>query len=86
MRARIVITVLLLYIAVMPVAVHAGQATAVPQVGVLLPVQRADYDEAKDPLKVAFIFELIVNARTATSLGLSIPNSILISANEMSGA
>jgi putative ABC transport system substrate-binding protein len=49
------ITVFVLYIFAVPVAVRAGQANTVPEVGVLLPVQRADYDEAKDPLKAAFM-------------------------------
>jgi putative ABC transport system substrate-binding protein len=35
------------------------------------------------PIEEPTTFELIVNARTAALLGLSIPNSILISANEM---
>ena len=55
MRAPMLITVFLLYMVAMPVAVQAGQAKAVPEVGVLLPVQRADYDEAKDPNMAAFM-------------------------------
>jgi putative tryptophan/tyrosine transport system substrate-binding protein len=55
MRAPMLITILLLSLTATPVAIHAEQARAVPQVGVLLPVQRADYDEAKDPLKAAFM-------------------------------
>src|SRR5271170_372494 len=54
MRAPMMITVLLLSIAI-PVVIHAGQGGTVPQVGVLLPMQRADYDETKDPNKVAFM-------------------------------
>src|SRR5271169_751287 len=55
MRAPILTAVFVLYSFAMPVAIHAEQARSVPQVGVLLPVQRADYDEAKDPLKAAFM-------------------------------
>ncbi len=55
MRAPMPIAVLLFYIVAISGAVHAEQARAVPQVGILLPVQRADYDEAKDPLKAAFM-------------------------------
>ena len=55
MRAPMLITILLLSLTATPVTIHAEQARAVPQVGVLLPVQRADYDEAKDPLKAAFM-------------------------------
>jgi putative tryptophan/tyrosine transport system substrate-binding protein len=55
MRAPMLITILLLSLTATPVAIHAEQARAVPQVGVLLPVQRADYNEAKDPLKAAFM-------------------------------
>jgi hypothetical protein len=55
MRAPIAITVLSLYIVAMPVSVQAEQARAMPEVGMLLPLQRADYDEAKDPNKVEFM-------------------------------
>ena len=55
MRAPMLITILLFSSTATPVAIHAEQARAVPQVGVLLPVQRADYDDAKDPLKAAFL-------------------------------
>jgi len=55
MRAPMLITILLLSLTATPVAIHAEQARSVPQVGVLLPVQRADYDDAKDPLKTAFM-------------------------------
>jgi putative ABC transport system substrate-binding protein len=55
MRAPMPIAVLLIHIVTMPVAVQAEQARAVPEVGVLLPIQRADFDEAKDPNKVAFM-------------------------------
>src|SRR3984885_14073250 len=44
MRALMLITVVVLYVVAMPVAIQAGQASAVPEVGVLLPVQRADTD------------------------------------------
>jgi putative tryptophan/tyrosine transport system substrate-binding protein len=44
MRALMLITVFVLYVVAMPVATQAGQARAVPEVGVLLPVQRADTD------------------------------------------
>jgi putative ABC transport system substrate-binding protein len=49
------ITAFLIYVFATPVAVQAEQARAVPEVGFLLPVVRADYDEAKDPLKTAFL-------------------------------
>jgi putative ABC transport system substrate-binding protein len=55
MRAPILITTFLAYVFAMPVAAQAGQAGTVPEVGLLMPVVRADYDEAKDPLKAAFI-------------------------------
>ena len=55
MRAPILITVLVLYIVAMPVAVQAGEGRAVPEVGILLPMQRADYDAAKDPNKAVFM-------------------------------
>ena len=55
MRTPMLITVLLLYIVAMPVVVQAGQARAVPEVGILLPIQRGDYDGEKDPNKVAFM-------------------------------
>jgi protein-disulfide isomerase-like protein with CxxC motif len=55
MRAPMLITILLFSSTATPVAIHAEQARAVPQVGILLPVQRADYDDAKDPLKAAFL-------------------------------
>jgi len=55
MRAPTLIMVFLLYIVAMPVAIQAGQAKAVPEVGFLLPVERPDYDEAKDPNKAAFM-------------------------------
>jgi putative ABC transport system substrate-binding protein len=54
MRTPMLITVLL-YIVAMPVVVQAGQARAVPEVGILLPVQRPDYDEEKDPNKPVFM-------------------------------
>ena len=55
MRAPLLIALLALSIVAMPFAIQAGQARAVPQVGMLLPVQRADYDETKDPNKVVFM-------------------------------
>jgi len=55
MRTPMLTAVFVFYSFAMPVAIHAEQARGVPQVGVLLPVQRADYDEAKDPLKAAFM-------------------------------
>jgi len=39
----------------MPAAVQAEQPKRLPQVGVLIPVARADYDPAKDPLKDALL-------------------------------
>jgi len=55
MRAPMLITVFLFCIAAVPVAVQAEQARTVPEVGVLLSTQRADYDEATDPNKIAFM-------------------------------
>ena len=55
MRAPVLITVLLLYILATPAAIQAGEARAVPEGGVLLPLQRPDYDEAKDPNKAVFM-------------------------------
>jgi putative tryptophan/tyrosine transport system substrate-binding protein len=55
MRAPLRITFLALAIVATPLAVHAGQTSAVPQVGMLLPLQRADYDETKDPNKAVFM-------------------------------
>ena len=46
MRTPMLTAVFVFYSFAMPVAIHAEQARGVPQVGVLLPVQRADYDEA----------------------------------------
>jgi ABC-type uncharacterized transport system substrate-binding protein len=54
MRVPTLITAFLVYVFAMPVPVQAGQAKAVPQVGFLGSVQRADYDATKDPLKVSF--------------------------------
>jgi hypothetical protein len=54
MRAPTLIAVFLLYVVAMPVAIQAGQARVVPEVGVLLPVQ-PDYDDATDPNKAAFM-------------------------------
>jgi putative tryptophan/tyrosine transport system substrate-binding protein len=55
MRAPMLITVLLLYIVATTASVQAGEARAVLQVGFLMPVQRADYDETKDPYKAALL-------------------------------
>src|SRR6516225_6301299 len=55
MRALMLITAILVYVFATPVAVQAGQARAVPEVGFLGVVARPDYDEAKDPFKAAFI-------------------------------
>jgi putative tryptophan/tyrosine transport system substrate-binding protein len=53
MRAPMLITAFLLSIAI-PVAVQAGEARAVAQVGFLSAVRSTDYDKAKDPLWAAF--------------------------------
>ena len=55
MRTPMLITVLLLCIVAMPVVVQAGQGRAIPEVGILLPVQPPDYDEEKDPNKPVFM-------------------------------
>jgi len=55
MRVPMLITAFLVHIFAMPVAVQAGQAHAVPEVGFLGVIPRPDYDEAKDPFKAAFI-------------------------------
>jgi putative tryptophan/tyrosine transport system substrate-binding protein len=55
MRAPMLITAFLVYVFATPVAVQAGQARAVPEVGFLGTVVRPDYDEAKDPFKAAFL-------------------------------
>jgi putative ABC transport system substrate-binding protein len=49
------ITFVLFCALAMPVAVQAGQTKAMPVVGFLGPVVRADLDEQKDPYKAAFI-------------------------------
>ena len=54
MRAPMLITAFVLYVVAMPVAIQAGQARAVPEVGVLLPVQRADTD-VMNTLKAALM-------------------------------
>jgi putative tryptophan/tyrosine transport system substrate-binding protein len=55
MHAPMLITLFFLSIVAMPIAAQAGQARAVPEVGILLPIQRGDYDGEKDPNKVAFM-------------------------------
>jgi putative tryptophan/tyrosine transport system substrate-binding protein len=55
MRAPMLITLVFLSIVAVPVATQAGQARAMPEVGILLPIQRGDYDGEKDPNKVAFM-------------------------------
>src|SRR5450631_1533427 len=54
MRAPMLIATTVLYFVAMPVAVQAGQARAVPEVGVLLPVARAD-NEVMNSLTAAFM-------------------------------
>jgi putative ABC transport system substrate-binding protein len=49
------ITAFLVYVFTMPVAVQAGQARAVPEVGVLLPVVRADKEEVMNSLNAAMM-------------------------------
>ena len=57
MQARLTfIAVIALWVLGMPAAVQAEQPKRLPQVGVLVPVARADYDPAaKDPLKDALL-------------------------------
>src|SRR6516165_9757890 len=55
MRAPILITVFLAYVFTMPVAVQAGQARAVPEVGVLWAPLRADKEEQMKSLYAAII-------------------------------
>jgi putative ABC transport system substrate-binding protein len=55
MRAPMLITAFLIYVFAMPVAIQAGQARAVPEVGVLLPVARPDKNEVMDTLNAAFM-------------------------------
>jgi putative tryptophan/tyrosine transport system substrate-binding protein len=55
MRAPVLITVFLLHIVAMPVAVQAGQAKTVPEVGVLWPVVRADKEEVMNSLNAALM-------------------------------
>ena len=55
MRAPMLITAFLVCVFAMPVAVQAGQARAVPEVGVLLPVVSADKEEAMNSLNAALI-------------------------------
>jgi putative ABC transport system substrate-binding protein len=55
MRAPMLITVFLIYVFAMPVAIQAGQARAVPEVGVLMPVARPDKNEVMDTLNAAFM-------------------------------
>jgi putative tryptophan/tyrosine transport system substrate-binding protein len=51
MRAPMLIAITVLYFVAMPVPVEAGQARAVPEVGVLFPVVGADKKEVMDSLK-----------------------------------
>ena len=53
MRAPMLITAFLVYVFAMPVAVQAGQARAVPEVGVLLPVVQPDKNEVMDSFMAA---------------------------------
>ena len=55
MRTPMLITVLLLYIVAMPVVVQAGQARAVPEVGVLWAPVRADKEEVMKSLTAALM-------------------------------
>jgi len=53
---RAFIAAIALWVVAMPAAVQAEQPKRLPQVGVLVPVGRADYDPvAKDPLKDALL-------------------------------
>jgi putative ABC transport system substrate-binding protein len=49
------ITAFLVYFLAMPAAIQAGQARTVPEVGVLLPVVRADKEEAMNSLNTALM-------------------------------
>jgi len=55
MRAPMLITAFLVYIFAMPVAVQAGQAKAVPEVGVLWAPVRADKEEVMKSLTAALM-------------------------------
>ena len=55
MRAPMLITAFLVYIFAMPVAVQAGQARAVPEVGVLWAPVRADKEEVMKSLTAALM-------------------------------
>ena len=55
MRAPILITAFLAYVFAMPVAVQAGQARAVPEVGVLWAPVRADKEEVMKSLTAALM-------------------------------
>jgi len=55
MRAPMLITAFLVYVFVMPVAVQGGQARAMPEVGVLSPVVRADKEEVMNSLNAALM-------------------------------
>jgi putative tryptophan/tyrosine transport system substrate-binding protein len=55
MRAPMLIAITVLYFVAMPVPVQAGQAKAVPEVGVLLPVVSADKEEVMNSLNAAFM-------------------------------
>ena len=50
MRAPMLITAFLVYVFAMPTAIEAGQAKAVPEVGVLFAVARPDKDAVIDSL------------------------------------
>ncbi len=51
MRAPMLITAFLVYVFAMPVPIQAGQARAVPEVGLLFPVAGADKNEVMDSFK-----------------------------------
>jgi len=55
MRAPMLITAFLVYFLAMPAAIQAGQARTVPEVGVLLPVVRADKEEVMNSLNAAMM-------------------------------
>src|SRR5262249_31789463 len=55
MRAPMLITSFLIYVFATPVAHQAGEARAVPEVGVLLPVVHADKEEVMNSLNAAFM-------------------------------
>jgi hypothetical protein len=63
---------------VWPVVARAQQGNRVRRIGVLLP-----YDENDPEWKFPTKFDMVVNLKTAKALGLTVPQSILLSADEV---